>query len=116
MIFTLDHEFTKLCKRTVKAWGVETQLRLLQEECGECVAAINRFARGRDETRSQLAGEVADVIISALQVYTILGGLQVYNEINNKLVRLRSKLDLHDKNVILERETDYNTDLINDGG
>jgi len=116
MIFTLDHEFIRLCKRTVKAWGIETQLRLLQEECGECVAAVNRFTRGRDETRSQLAGEVADVIISALQVYTILGGLKVDSEINNKIARLVSKLDLHDKNVILERETDYDTDQMNDGG
>lgn len=102
MIFTLDHEFAKLCKRTVKAWGVETQLRLLQEECGECVAAVNRFARGRDETRSQLAGEVADVIISALQVYTLLGGSAVDAAINEKISRLISKLDIHDKMVILD--------------
>jgi hypothetical protein len=48
-------------------------------------------------------------------VYTILG-LPVDSEINNKLSRLRGRLDIHDKRVILERETDYDTDQMNDGG
>ena len=35
---------------------------------------------------------------------------------NNKISRLNSRLEMHDKMVILERETDYDTDRMNDGG
>lgn len=92
MIFTQTEEFIDLCKATVRAWGVDTQLRLLQEECGECVAAVNHYYRRRDDAHQKLCSEVADVLLSAFQVRSILGEAYVDNEINNKLDRLKERL------------------------
>jgi NTP pyrophosphatase (non-canonical NTP hydrolase) len=97
MILTQDEEFVKLCKRTIGAWGVELQLRILQEECGECVAAVSHFMRGRDDARKKLASEVGDVLITALVVYNMLGGSIVDREIADKLSRLKVRLDAHDR-------------------
>lgn len=92
MIITPSERLVELCKRSVDAWGVDTQLRLLQEECGECVAAVNHFYRNRPESEEELIKEVADVLLSAMQVRHIIGKEAVDATMKYKLDRLEERL------------------------
>lgn len=87
----LDDE---LLARAIETWGPISQVRMLQEECSECAAAINRYLdRGRDGALDALIQEVADVVITARQVALIVGETQVNVAIVAKLDRLRARLD-----------------------
>lgn len=77
-------------------WGSESQMRMCQEECGELVAAINQFFRGRIGVL-ELAEEVADVRIMAEQMELCIGLLNVpevcvADLVEKKLERLRKLL------------------------
>jgi NTP pyrophosphatase (non-canonical NTP hydrolase) len=74
----------------VRLWGEQHQLRMLTEECGELIAAVNQHERGRigDEA---LASECADVLIMLAQARHILGKkFDVQLEV--KLTRLEHRL------------------------
>lgn len=75
----------------VRTWGVEAQLRMLQEECAELIAAVNRFDRGRVGT-SDLAEEIADVEIMCAQARLIIGDRDVEVARQRKLRRLARRL------------------------
>lgn len=105
-----------ICKRSVEAYGIDFQLRLLQEECGECVAAVNRYFRGRDNSRKEIISEIADVLIMAIQGLNIFGP-EVEVEIDKKLSRLESRLETH--RIQLKKLADdrfFDVDGMNDGG
>lgn len=63
----VDPDLRTICRRAVDLWGAASQLRQLQEECGELVAAVNQADRGRDGAIGQLIEEVADVEIMIAQ-------------------------------------------------
>lgn len=92
-LYNLEQRLRTLTDRAVGAWGSENQLRMLQEECGECVAAVNRLARARPGAVDQLAEEVADVLIMAAQARYILGTDAVDAALSRKLARLEQRLD-----------------------
>lgn len=50
----------------IQRFGAESQIRMVNEECGELVTAIARRGRGRS-TPQDIAGECADVIMVAIQ-------------------------------------------------
>jgi len=75
----------------ISTWGQEKQLRMAQEEMGECIAAINRLARGRAEGWEQATEEVADVAICLVQLRMMLGE-EVDRKLEEKLARLESRL------------------------
>lgn len=56
----------------VRAGGEEAQLGIAQEECGELVACINQYRRGR-VTLDDVADEVADVLIAAGKIRVMIG-------------------------------------------
>lgn len=68
----LEGRLQTVAASAVRRWGEQRQLRLLTEECGECIAKVNQRERDR-ATDDQLAAEVADVIITAVQARYILG-------------------------------------------
>jgi NTP pyrophosphatase (non-canonical NTP hydrolase) len=76
------------------AWGDASQMRMAQEECGELVAAINRFDRGRI-TNEQLAEEIADVIITVMTAKLIVGPSLIDSAIESKIYRLRDLISKH---------------------
>lgn len=78
-------------QRACATWGIEAQLRMVQEECGELVAAINQFDRKRI-THDTLAEEVADVIIAIASARYFLG-TRVDLAVLQKLERLEDRLD-----------------------
>lgn len=71
-------------------WGAQSQLRQLTEECGELIAAVNQYERGR-LTVDELASEVADVLIMAAQARDILGQA-VDAQLAFKLDRLQGRI------------------------
>lgn len=85
-----------LLKRTIKKWGVRSQLEMAQEEATELALAIRKFIRnGNDKAFQDLASEIADVEIMIEQMKIMETALQIaVKEIKiDKLNRLESRLD-----------------------
>lgn len=80
-----------LYQRAIAAWGEERQMRQLQEECGEAIAATNRYYRGTGSVDS-LAEEIADVEIMCEQARLIVGPARVEHFRKLKLARLEDRL------------------------
>jgi NTP pyrophosphatase (non-canonical NTP hydrolase) len=78
-------------KRAVLVWGKDAQLSMLQEECGELVAAINQFRRNRIST-AELAEEVADVKILIQQMDEVLPIDELQNAYGRKIDKLCNHL------------------------
>ncbi|MFC1954914.1 hypothetical protein ACFLVZ_03745 [Chloroflexota bacterium] len=47
-------------EQTIKAWGIEPQLGMVQEECAELIKAINKRRRG-EATDAEVIEECVDV-------------------------------------------------------
>lgn len=94
----LQDELTELCTRAVNVYGATAQLRLLQEECGELIAAVSHLERGRiDDT--ELADEIADVIIMCTQATAIIGTRLVSAALHAKLKRLRTRIEATERRL-----------------
>lgn len=81
-----------LYSRAFREFGDTSQMRMCQEECGELIAAINQFLRGRISER-ELAEEVADVriMVEQMELYLWLFGKRdacVVDIVEEKLERL----------------------------
>ena len=69
------------------------------EECAECIVAMRKLSRvgGRDldgdVAREAVIDEIADVTIMMRQLAMIFGFAQVENRINQKIERLRKRLE-----------------------
>jgi NTP pyrophosphatase (non-canonical NTP hydrolase) len=55
-------ERRKIYEQTLQKWGVENQLWMVCEECGELLNAIGKMRRGR-VSREEVITELADVTI-----------------------------------------------------
>lgn len=84
-----------LASLAVHEWGNATQLLMAMEECGELVAAINQFLRGRKD-KQQLAEEIADVEIMCAQLRYMIGDKFVDKEKHKKLRRLGERLGVYE--------------------
>lgn len=78
-------------QRAIDTWGSEPQMRQLQEECGEAIAATNRYYRGTGSVDS-LAEEIADVEIMCEQARLVVGPARVEHFRKLKLARLEDRL------------------------
>lgn len=58
-------------REAVKQWGVDLQVGMVAEECGEMLSALSKFKRGRIKPM-ELASEIADVRIMLDQVAHIV--------------------------------------------
>lgn len=86
----------ELYEDAIKEWGVELQLLMLQEECGELISAVSRYWRKRENSFLKLAEEIADVEIMIEQTkQALFYGLDV-DRVNiakrKKLKRLADRL------------------------
>lgn len=68
MININQQEFETL-RDAVSTFGSEAQLRQLQEECGELIAAINHLSRGRVNAGVEFMSEFVDVYIVMAQLF-----------------------------------------------
>ena len=81
-------------EKAISKWGNASQMMMAQEECGELVACISQFIRGR-KSKFHLAEEVADVEIMCEQIRIMIGDEIVDREKRKKVVRLAERLGLH---------------------
>ncbi len=53
----------ELYRKILNKWGLDAQLGMLQEECAECIVAVNKFFRNgkRELEVANLTEEMADV-------------------------------------------------------
>lgn len=87
-----DNRLNQLYAEAARTWGSEHQLRLLQEECGELVVAINRHTRGRVGLEA-VVEEIADVEIMCEQVRRLVGAVEVNKAKRAKLERLAARVE-----------------------
>jgi hypothetical protein len=70
MKFTEEEQI--LFKRCVDAWGENSQLAMLVEECSEVIQAISKVWRGKPLALNHLLGELIDVELMVKQGLYIL--------------------------------------------
>lgn len=78
-------------KRALEMWGEKSQLGMVQEECGELIAVINQYQRGRAGA-DQVAEELADVFIMLSQLERIVGEHRTRRWIDRKLKKFINKV------------------------
>lgn len=82
-------------KEAVETYGIDAQLRMLQEECGELIVAVGHYLRGRSGSLANLCEELADVRIMVEQMEISLDNPAVEEWYNNKMERLKKRLAEH---------------------
>lgn len=82
-------------KEAVETYGIDAQMRMLQEECGELIVAVGHYLRGRSGSFANLCEELADVKIMIEQMEIALDNPAVEERYNNKLKRLKKRLAEH---------------------
>lgn len=88
----------RILLQAITTYGVESQFRMLQEECCELAHAVSKSLRTSAED-GHLESEIADVLIMIAQVRMILAarspthddGVQAH--IDRKMARLHARLE-----------------------
>lgn len=91
-----DPRILQLARRAIRTWGATKQWAMVQEECAELIAAVNRWDRGRI-TIDELADEIADVLIVAAQAAEMIPQDVIGDAITRKLDKLTRRLDEADE-------------------
>lgn len=86
-------------KDAVIRYGAKAQLRQLQEECAELIAAINHCFRGRDNASMEFLEEFVDVYIVMYQLFIAAKApVDFYQMFEIKMARLKEHLSKEVKN------------------
>lgn len=89
----MDKETFEIYKLALDKWGIEAQIGMLIEECGELLSAVNKFNRSRC-SRDDVLTELADVSIMVEQLSLIYGGYDKFlEEKDKKLTRLFKRIN-----------------------
>lgn len=89
-------EILDIYTEALDKWGTSAQIMMLYEECGELLSAISKLERGR-VSENDVITELADVSIMVEQIALLFGYDKFENEKENKLKRLKERLDKHNK-------------------
>ena len=84
------NERFKLYKEAVDKWGEESQINMLNEECGELITAVAQFRRGRTSHHDVMT-ELADVFIMVEQIASMIGYDDFEKELDRKLLKLKEE-------------------------
>ena len=79
-----------LYKEAIEKWGEEAQVNMLNEECGELIAAVAQFKRGRTSHHDVMT-ELADVFIMVEQIAAMMSYDDFEKELERKLTKLRDE-------------------------
>lgn len=79
-----------LYKEAIEKWGEEAQVNMLNEECGELIAAVAQFKRGRTSHHDVMT-ELADVYIMVEQIASMMSYDDFEKELERKLTKLRDE-------------------------
>ena len=82
-------DFYDLCKYALDKWGLDSQLDMLAEECGEFIVALNHYRRKRI-SREKLLEEIADISVMSSEMMVYFPELQVIAD--RKIRRLIKKV------------------------
>ena len=85
----------ELYKKALEKWGENAQINMLYEECGELIAAVAQFSRGRTSHHDVMT-ELADVSIMVEQLATLMSYEDFEAEKDRKLNRLKDRLEKHE--------------------
>lgn len=88
-------EITEIEKDAVMTYGADSQMRMLQEECGELIVAVGHYLRGREGSIANLCEELADVKIMVEQMEIALDNPAIEELYDYKLGRLKKRLEEH---------------------
>lgn len=86
-----EEEIDALYALATEKWGRGPQIGVSIEECGEYVAAICKWCRGRGSDEPVI-DEIADVAIMMDQMANLFGREKVQERIAFKLNRLKERL------------------------
>lgn len=78
-------------RRVMEYRGVDHQLGMVAEECGELVAAVSHYRREREGAAESMIEEGADVLITIMQL-RLLAPEQFDAVVTTKLRRLECRL------------------------
>lgn len=105
----------QLCEEAVMLWGVDAQIDMAIEECGELIVALNHYRRGRVGYREVLQ-EVADVKILVEQMASLFGREPLKDIYSNKVTKLATRLELAESEdgflTTLIKELDQHRELV----
>ena len=89
------------CRTIFEHYGIDNQLRILQEECAELIQAASKYLRAQEagkpiaQSKAALLEEVADVMIMVEQVKGIFTGAaldaMLESKLDRQLGRIRSE-------------------------
>lgn len=79
-------------RAAVEAWGIDAQADMAEEEAAEFIAASKHYARGKVGS-DELVDELADIRIMQEQLAEFIGRERVEQRIQEKMDRLRERLD-----------------------
>lgn len=96
MRIVYDGDDKKFLDKVVNTYGKENQLKVMQEELAECVAAISHYLRGRDFAFQEMMEEMADVFIMFSQFYLIYDS-DIQFHLERKMNRLKERLVVFEK-------------------
>lgn len=92
-MFEVSEKDINVLKNAVIRYGAKAQLRQLQEECAELIAAINHCFRGRDNAYMEFLEEFVDVYVVMFQLYIAAKSpLDFYQMFEIKMARLNERL------------------------
>lgn len=88
-----DAEPAALC--ALELYGDDAQRSQAVEECSELITALMHDQRGRHTNleQSPVLGEIADVLIMALQMAHLYGIDRVVEHVDHKAQRLRMRME-----------------------
>lgn len=96
MRIVYDGDEKKFLDKVVNTFGKDNQLKVMQEEMAECVAAISHYLRGRDFAFMETTEEMADVFVMLSQFYLMYES-EIHFHLERKMNRLRERLVVFEK-------------------
>ena len=86
-------------KQAIDLWGIDSQFRMLQEECAELIVATSHLLRNRSTSEMiNVIEEIADVLIMIQQVvlhfdhHYFDGETMIHEYISQKMLRLKERI------------------------
>ena len=90
---------TNLFERAFNLWGADAQVKMLNEEIGELLAAMGKFDRRRVGVHDVIT-ELADVSIMVEQMADLFGYEEFEKEKDYQLTRLEERLNKYERERI----------------
>lgn len=88
-----EKDLLELYKDCVDFWGIERQVRMMQEECAELILAGSHYLRGRKTGEEEIIEELADAQLMINQIKQYVGEDKVKHMMDIKSDYIKGKLE-----------------------